>query len=512
MTAKVYVPDVLETISQLPNDDVFTPPGVANDILDLLPNHVWSEPNYTWLDPGTKSGVFLREAAKRLMSGLAAWEPHAGKRREHIYRNMLYGCATTQLTGEVARRSLYHSMDATGSGLKDEHLKNLIVRFGRPEGNIAFPQTDHEFIPGRRSCIHCGSAPDIERGPTRENYAHPFIHGTYPTEELSEMKFDVIVGNPPYQLKGGGGGTNDSPIYHYFVERAIDMDPRYVVMITPSRWFTGGRGLGEFRERMLADRRLKQIVDNPKLFDVFPGVEIKGGVSYFLWSRDHEGDCEFSTRIEGEFTSQTKRDLRDGQGVVVRDNVAAPIVEKVVQAKDGNISHRISPDTPFGLATNFSEFYGAPSNESVRLYKRGLKDAWVNRARITKNEAWLDALKVMLPEAGDGHGRTPAIVLGPPFVAETPSACTQTFIVAGSWPNTRQAENFAAYIRTKFVRFLVFQRKVSQHTRPNVFKFVPDLPMDRAWTDELLYERYNLTQDEITYIESQIKPMDADGA
>jgi site-specific DNA-methyltransferase (adenine-specific) len=338
--------DVLKTISQLPNDEAYTAPEVVNVMLDLLPEHVWSEPDFTWLDPAAKSGVFLREIAKRLMVGLTDWQPDETKRREHIYRNMLYGSATSQLSGEVARRTLYHSKDATGAGLLDDQLKDLIIRLDHPDGNIPFIDTEHEFIPGRRSCVRCGSAPDIERGPTRENYAYPFIHMTYPTEEMSEMKFDVIVGNPPYQLKGGGGGTNDSPIYQYFVERAVDMDPRYLVMITPSRWFTGGRGLDQFRERMVADRRLKHVVDNPKLFDVFPMVEIKGGVSYFLWDREHDDDCTVETRIDGELISKKTRDLRKGRGVLVRSNEAAPIVEKVIERGEPALEARISPDTP----------------------------------------------------------------------------------------------------------------------------------------------------------------------
>ncbi|MCA1695112.1 MAG: Eco57I restriction-modification methylase domain-containing protein, partial [Actinobacteria bacterium] len=319
-----HIPDILDCLAQLSNDQVPTPPTLVRAMLDLLPEHVWSEPDCKWLDPCCKSGGFLREIAARLLDGLSKWEPDFEKRRQHIYRNMLFGTSITEMTGIISRRSLYCSRDASGDF--------SIVHFDDEAGNLPFVYAKHEFIEGRTSCVRCGAAPDIERGERRENYAYSFIHGAYPTKEIADMQFDVVVGNPPYQLKGGGGGTNDSPVYHFFVERAIQMASRYVLMITPSRWFTGGRGLDDFRQRMLNDRRLARIVDNPKLFDCFPGVEIKGGVSYFLWDREHDSDCEFSTRVDGVVLSSQPRDLRHGRGALIRSNEAAPIVEKVLAA------------------------------------------------------------------------------------------------------------------------------------------------------------------------------------
>ena len=494
-----HIPDILDCLAQLSNDEVPTPPKLADAMLNILPDEVWSDPDYKWLDPFCKSGVFLREIAVRLLDGLSDQIPNFEERREHIYRDMLWGTSITEMTGMIARRSVYYSRDASGSA--------SVIKFDTATGNLPFVRTNHEFVNSRTSCVRCGSAPEIERGNDRENHAYAFIHGAYPTKEMSDMKFDVIVGNPPYQLKGGGGGTNDSPVYQVFVENAVALKPRHIVMITPSRWFTGGRGLDDFRANMISDRRIEKLVDNPKLFDCFPGVEIKGGVAYFLWSRDHDGDVEFQTRIEGQVISSASRDLRDGLGVVVRDNEAASIIAKVQAVGEPSLSAKISPDTPFGLATNFADFALAPFDGAVRLYKRGLADAWVDGSAIAKNAQWIEPIKVMLPEAGDGHGRIPAIVLGQPFVAEANSVCTQTFLVAGLFQAAENAENAVAYLGTKFVRFLVLQRKISQHTRPGVFKFVPDLPMDRIWTDDDLYARYGLTADEIAYVESQIKPM-----
>jgi len=279
LTERPRVPDILECLAQLSSDEVPTPPKLANAMLDLLPAEVWHDPGYRWLDPCSKSGVFLREIAKRLLfDGLVKWEPDFEKRREHIFRNMIYGCGITELTGIISRRTVYYSRHASSD--------HSVIDFDSDEGNIPFVRAEHNFKDGR--CQVCGAPKDLERGEGRENYAYAFIHEAYPTEGMEDMKFDVIVGNPPYQV-GSDGNSRTMPIYQHFVRRAIALDPRYVLMITPSRWFATGLGLDEYREVMLADPRIRHLVHHPNAGEVFPGVEIKGGVSYFLWDHDHSG-------------------------------------------------------------------------------------------------------------------------------------------------------------------------------------------------------------------------------
>jgi site-specific DNA-methyltransferase (adenine-specific) len=497
-----HIPDILDCLAQLSNDEVPTPPKLARAMLDILPAEVWSDPELKWLDPFCKSGVFLREVAIRLLDGLAEWEPDFDKRREHIYRNMLFGTSITEMTGIISRRTLYCSRDASGD--------HSIVRFHNEPGNLSFVPAKHIFGNGgkAKSCDVCGAPSDLERGDKRENYAYSFIHDAYPTEEMKRMKFDVIVGNPPYQIDSDGN-TRTRPVYQHFVRKAIEMAPRYVLMITPSRWFTGGLGLDDYRSEMVADRRIARIVDNPKLFDCFPGVEIKGGVSYFLWDREHNGDCEFSTRVDGVIISTRTRDLRKGDGVLIRSNEGEEVLNRVREAGDVSVAHRISAQAPFELRSNFKGHSAQPFPDAIRLYVRGLEPAWINRSEITKNTGLIDQHKVLTPKAADGHGRIPATVTGVPIVASPPSACTMTYLVAGTWPTEAEASNFAVYLRTKFVRFLISLRKVSQDVTWDRFSFVPDLPMDQEWTDEALYARYRLTGDEIAYIESQIKEMSA---
>lgn len=512
-STKPLVSDVLATLAQLPNDEVFTPPHLADAMLDLLPDSVWTNHTLRWLDPATKSGVYLRQVAERLMFGLSAWEPDPVKRREHILRNMLFGAAATSLAGEIGRRTLYQSTDATGKSVRDESIKPLIIDLPSRDGNILFVETEHEIVKGK--CQVCRAPESVIRD-RRENFAYSFIHGTYPTEEMQDMKFDVIVGNPPYQIgmdDGQGNRTaNITPLYHMFVERAIEMNPRYVLMITPSRWFTGGHSLGEYRDKMINDRRIRKMVDYANGREIFPGVEVKGGISYFLWDREYSGNCTFIQMAEGQKISETSRDLREGQGVVIRDNFAAEIVKKITSStfKLGSLADKVSARDPFGqsIKTNYKSSQNDPFPNSIPL-------VYVNRighispSVLERNQDWVDKYKVLLPKASDGRGGNENMsVLGEPIALAPGSACTQSYLVAGTFDTAKEAKNYAIYLTTKFVRFLVLQRKVSQDLVPGRFKFVPMLDMNKTWTDEELYTLHHLSDREIAYIEKTIADRD----
>jgi site-specific DNA-methyltransferase (adenine-specific) len=405
---------------------------------------------------------------------------------------------------------VYVSRDATSD--------HAAVRFDTADGNLPFVPAEHDYPTDKKgrasgSCRICGAAVGLERGPSRENHAYAFIHGEYPTEEMQTMQFDVIVGNPPYQLGTEGFGATASTIYHHFVENAIDLDPKYVAMITPSRWFSGGKGLDTFRERMIADRRLRAIVDNPKLYDCFPGVKIRGGVSYFLWDRDYDGDCEFSTRIDGTILSTMSRDLREGAGVLVRDNRAMSIIHKVAAKSDRSAMDLCSVTKPFGLTmrSNYAGSVPEPFEGAIPLIY-GSHVGYSTREQIQRNHEWINQWKVLLPRASSGdtaqdeQGRIVDVVLGEPIALAPGSACTQTYFMAGMFDTREETENYAHYLATKFVRFLVLQRKTTQDVTPDRLRFVPLLDMTRRWTDADLYEHFGLTEEEAGYIEASIKP------
>jgi site-specific DNA-methyltransferase (adenine-specific) len=508
MSSDSYNPDVLSCIANLSSDEVFTPPALVNRMLDQLPAELWRDKNATFLDPGCKSGVFLREIAKRLDKGLEAQIPDRQKRMNHIFKRQLFGLAITELTSLLARRSVYCSKTANGK-------YSVCEDFDNPQGNIRFGRVDHTWENGR--CVYCGAGQEAhDRGAELETHAYEFIHKKS-VAEIFTMKFDVIVGNPPYQLSDGGFGESARPIYHLFVEQAKKLKPRFLTMIIPSRWFAGGKGLDEFRDRMLHDRQLSHLVDYPKLYDGFPGVKIRGGVSYFLWERDYSGPCAVQTMWDGEPLGPPMKRFLDTYDVLVRRNEAVSILDKVrayrVRGKpEPTLDGRVSTGKPFGLRTFF---HGSTSpaglKQPVKLYG-SQRISWVNRSDLAQNQDWADDWKVLMTAVQGTSAAVETKFLSNPIIAGPGEACSETYLVAGRFDDEQTARRYADYLRTRFVRFLVSLRKATQHANRGVYSFVPDVPLGQDWTDEKLYRRYGLTKDEIAFIESTVAPMAADAA
>ncbi|HEV2176448.1 MAG TPA: Eco57I restriction-modification methylase domain-containing protein [Terriglobia bacterium] len=495
-----YNPDVLTCIANLSSDEVFTPPKLVNQILDMLPADLWSDKKITFLDPGCKSGVFLREIAKRLDKGLEKQIPARQKRMNHILTTQLYGLAITELTALLSRRSLYCSKTANGK-------YSVCESFDNPQGNIRFGRIEHTWENGR--CVFCGASKgEYDRGKELESHAYQFIH-TESLEGVFKMKFDVIVSNPPYQM-GSEGGTRDIPIYNKFVEQAKKLNPRYLSMIIPSRWMASGLGLSDFRRAMLEDRRIRKLVDYPVASEIFPGVEVKGGVCYFLWERDTEGDCAVTTVRGDDAVGPVNRNLGE-YDVFVRDGRALDILRKVQRKEEPSITEILSVDKEFGWTSNFDGFHNKKNPGDVPIYyirktKRGI--GWIERSAIEKSPELVDTWKLMIPQAyGAGEG-IPHQILGQPIVAPSPSVCTQTYLFVHV-DSKDAARSVESYVRTRFLRFLVSLRKITQHATRSTYTWVPQQRWDRSWTDEALYKKYGLTKDETAFIESRIRPMEA---
>jgi site-specific DNA-methyltransferase (adenine-specific) len=515
-------PDVLTCIANLSNDEVFTPPELANRMLDTLATawaednngeNIWANSTLTFLDPFTKSGVFLREITKRLNEGLIDEIPDLQERVDHILTKQVFGIGITHLTSLLARRSVYCSKYANGP-------HSIASTFADEQGNIWFERIDHSWKGNK--CEFCGAPKAFfDRDEALENHAYAFIHTNDINQRLAEifggtMQFDVIIGNPPYQMTGGGGGTNDSSIYNLFVEQATKLEPRFLSMVIPSRWMAGGRGMHEFRKTMLSDRHLKVLVDYPNSSQVFPGVDLKSGVCYFLRARSHEGDCEVTLIREQDVIGPTLRKL-DEYDVFIRDERAARILKKVLHYRENSFMDLLTGDTPFGLATNFSEFReGEPKKNEIRIYassNSGRRQGAVNRSTIRKNQHLIGSWKVLVPKAGPGNSGghiLPDAVLGMPIVSEPESVCTQTWIVAGPFKTESEAKIVAKYLQTSFVRFIVSLRKISQDAMKGVYQWVPQQRWDEKWTDTRLYQKYGISEDEIAFINQMIKPMSTD--
>ena len=535
-------PDVLTCIANLSNDEVFTPPDLANRMLDALAEawalsnngaDIWTDPDVRFLDPVTKSGVFLREIASRLTNGLKDAIPVLEDRVDHILTHQVFGIGITYLTSLLARRSIYCSKDATGP-------HSIAKSFTHPDGNIWFERLEHTWVGGTEwvltadkngnqiekftngRCKYCGaSQKTLDRGAEFESHAYAFIHTDDIKARVAElfggdMQFDVIIGNPPYQLGdgGGGGGASATPIYNLFAEAALSLDPRYAVMITPSRWFSGGKGLDAFRDRMLRDHRLVKLVDFPQLYDVFPGVKIRGGVSYWLWGRDHEGGCEVVSMIGNEVIGESVERNLDAYDVLIRRNEAVLILDKVTGYRiDGesepSLGDQVSARKPFGITNQRGSATPKGLKDPVLLYGNQVT-SYVERATVTSNVGWIDAWKVLLVKAHGTSGRDDFTILGEPVVAPPETACTETYLVIGVCASEEEARNLAAYMRTRFVRFLVSLRKITQNITRDSYRFVPLLSMNRSWTDIDLYQRYGLDPDQIQFIESLIAERPSD--
>ena len=506
-------PDVLMCIANLSNDEVFTPPELAGRMLDMLTEawsndhsgaNLWADKTVRFLDPFTKSGVFLREITRRLTIGLAQEIPDLQVRVNHILTQQVFGIGITRLTSLLARRSLYCSKYANG-------VHSIANNFASDAGNVWFERTEHTWAKGK--CTFCGaSQAALDRGETLETHAYAFIHTENIKTRIAElfgedMQFDVIIGNPPYQL-ASDGGTRDVPIYQLFVEQAKNLEPRMLVMVVPSRWMATGLGLKSFRDSMLSDRHIRQLVDYERMDQVFPGVDFEGGACYFLWDRDKSGLCAITSISGDEVVGPFERSL-DEFDILVRDSRALSILKKVLALQEVSITSVLSADKEFGWTSNFTGFHDKQKpGDIIFHYNRSGKRlvGWIARKDVKKSTHLIDTWKVLVPAAYGERGARPAKILGPTLVAFSPSVCTQTYLFF-TVHDQNEADSLNAYLKTRFFRFLVSLRKITQHATRATYTWVPIQTWDRLWTDEALYKKYDITDDEISLINSMIRSM-----
>ncbi len=501
LTSGNYNPDVLTCLANLSSDEVFTPPQLVNRILDLLPEEIWSDRNARFLDPFCKSGVFLREIAKRLDAGLEKTIPNRRRRINQIFKNQLFGIAITELTSLLARRSVYCSKTANGK-------YSVCETFDNPQGNIRFKRIKHAWEDGR--CVFCGASQlEYDREKELETHAYQFIHAKKP-EEIFNMKFDVIVGNPPYQLDTGGSGRQAKPIYQLFVQQAKKLSPRYLTMIIPSRWFAGGMGLDTFRTEMINDDRIRTIIDYIDARECFPGVDIAGGVCYFLWARDTHGDCTVVNRFSGkEWIS--KRPINEF-GTFIRFGPAVGILRKVAAQRETPMTSIISATKPFGLQTK-----DRPDGKGRICLVSSAGNGKISLNRVTAGHEMISKWKVMTSKTSHDHAGQPdkdgtRRVLSRVELLAPNSVCTESYIILGAFKKKTDAQHCLEYAKTRFVRFLVSLLSFSQDITRERFAYVPMQDFAESWSDERLYKKYSLTKDEIAFIESMVRPMEAGNA
>lgn len=497
MINETHNPDVLNCLANLSSDEVFTSPKIANEMLDMLPQELFENPNTTFLDPCTKSGVFLREIAKRLLVGLEKQIPDLQQRINHIFTKQLFGIAITQLTSLLSRRSVYCSKTANGK-------YSIATTFNAENGNIKFDKIKHTFE--NHKCKFCGVSDSVEtytRDDSMETHAYEFIHTKNP-QELFNMKFDVIIGNPPYQLATGGAQAQAIPLYNKFIEQAKKLQPRYLSMIVPSRWMTGGFGLDNFRESMLTDNKLRIIHDFIDASECFSGVEIKGGVCYFLWDRDNAGLCKVYTHYNDNIDFAERKLLENNQKIFIRQNKAISILHKVLSLNEQSYSNIVSSQRPFGLPTNFSDMFEHGDKNLIKVYANKKTGYLPKDYILSKGNEYINQWKILTPKAiGSGDSKVDIVK---PIIAEPNSICTETYVVTGPFENKQICENVCSYINTKFFHFLLSLKKNTQDCLQKSYIFIPMQDFSKSWTDKELYEKYKLSKEEIEFIESMVRP------
>ena len=505
MSNESYNPDVLSCLANLSNDEVFTPPNVVNEMLDMLPADIWSDKSATFLDPFTKSGVFLREIAKRLIVGLENEIPNLQERLDHIFHNQIFGIAITELTSLLSRRSLYCS--------KYPNCRFSVSKFNNTEGNIRYRRLEHTWRDGK--CIYCGAAKEeYDRGVDLESHAYELIHTNHP-ERIFNMKFDVIIGNPPYQLTTNAedriAAKQAKPLFHEFVINAQKLNPRFLSMIIPARWYSGGIGLGDFREKMLSDKRITKLVDYPNSKDCFDGVDIAGGVCYFLWSRDEKGPCEVKNII-GQKENFSTRYLDEFGDLFVRSNEAISIIHKVRKKCDKFLENKVYALDPFGIPTaargKEKPFAGCIS----LIHSQGV--GFISPAEVKKNKELINKWKVTIARIVPCNGE---VGIDPekgyrsitnPRILKPGEVNTFSYVLLGTFNSEAEAINYRKYLMCKLPRFLLRLTYSSMNIAKTNFKFVPELDFNEEWSPKKLYELFDLDEEEISLVEKTMRDFD----
>ena len=446
--------------------------------------------------------------------------PDLQTRVDHILMQQVFGIGITELTAMLARRSLYCSKHANGP-------HSITRGFCSEAGNVWFQRVEHSWK--KDKCAFCGASKQtLDRGEGRESHAYAFIHTDNIQQRVSEvfggdMQFDVVIGNPPYQLDTGGHGTQARPIYHQFVEQAKALEPKYLSMIIPARWFSGGMGLDDFRQSMLNDKSLRILNDYLTASDVFPGVGLKGGVCYFLWDKEHSGECTVTTRHKDEAPSIATRPLLEkGSSIFIRFNEGVEILKKVVRVESGSTDEISLPaDRRFSSIVSAIGAYGLSSTFrgntirgqcDLKVYRNG-GVGYIPSSQVRKEEHTFKKWKIFVGRAAPGTGNRdtyPHKIISTPFLGEPGSISSWTYMYIGPFEKKFEAESALSYLSCRFTRFLILLHRPSQDTTKRVYTFVPKQSWDRQWTDEALYEKYSLTNEEVAFVEKIVRPMDLD--
>ena len=332
------------------------------------------------------------------------------------------------------------------------------------------------------------------------------------------MKFDAIIGNPPYQIMDGGSGRGISalPLYHHFVYQAKAIGPKYISMITPSRWFSGGKGLDQYRKDMLSDNQMRQIIDFANSADCFPGIDIAGGVNYFLWEKDYAGACAI-TSVRGDSRVEMLRNL-DEYDIFVRNNASLEIIRRVTKSEDMKMDTIVFSRNVFGIVSSEHGYSEKKSSNDLELFNsqkgNNIMASFIPYELVEKNHELINKYKVIIGKVVPRNGEVgvdPSIgyrAITTVHVLKPGQVFTETYLLLATFDDFEEATNFAKYMTCKFPRFLLHETYSSMNITKSNFRFVPFLDYSKEWSDKELYERYGCTEAEIALVDGMIRPLE----
>lgn len=503
----------LLSLEKITDNEIITPFPVVKKMVELLPEDIFKNPNNKFIDISSKSGIYLKYIFFYLLEKLPNINidknnneldyildqdydfKNKEDKKRFILKYMIYGIATSELSFLTSKRTLYENIVENEDTQKEGKILSKPI-FDNKDGNIVYKKikdNQYWFLEEKNEIILKELSKNIK------------------LKKDKKMKFNVIIGNPPYQQNTTA--NDPKSIYNLFIDKSKAQKPDYISFIIPSRWLNGGNNLNQFRKSMLSDIRLSQIYDYKNEKECFPNVEIKGGVCYFLWDiNKKEKYCNYIEIENNNIISSEKRILNQFD-IFVRNNVGVKILEKINEKYF--LNEIVSSRVPFGIQANFSN-YVIKKNEEENIKLYGNKNTimkntngigYIKKLYIVKNEKLINKHKVLIPKA-NGNGIDKYILPSKPLYSEPNSICSDTYLVLSYFETKIEAENFIKYVKTKFFRFLVSLRKNTQNTTKSTYSFVPKISMHKEWSDAELYERYNLTEDEINYIENSIKEME----
>ena len=520
----------LQSLEKLTDSEIITPFEVVKKMVELLPEEVFTNLNNRFIDVSTKSGIYLKYIFFNLLHKLPNIQlsknnnqldyeldedydfTNLDDKKRFILRYMIYGIATSELSFLTSKRTLYENINENEDSEKNGKILSKPI-FKNWEGNIVYKKLNNEeywFL-----------ETDIET--INKELTKNII-----LKKDKEMKFNVIIGNPPYQKNDGGGkGNNSKPIYNLFIDKSKELKPNYMSFIIPSRWMSGGRGLDNFRKSMLNDKRFKKIIDFKNSLDCFSNVDIKGGICYFLWELKYANKCEYTIKKKEKgkeiIVSNQYRDLNK-YDVLIRDNKAINILEKVLNKielfnKKRNIVYmnkKVSSQS-FYADMNARLFQKELKyNENIYLKGNGYK-VYVNKDTFPKSNNGIGYIeKDLITKTNIGKyinnhkvfiPKTFRELKNKPFYGEPNSICSETYIVIDICKNKKEANNLINYFNTDLVSFLIKQKKITHNSSKETYSFIPSLNMKYNWTNEKLYKLFNISNSEIEYMSKSIKDM-----